>query len=320
MTPGLENTLLNDQARSELYDVCEVVDWKPLHSTPDSDTEIILASWGTPKLDKEFLEKLPNLKLVAYAAGTIKKIVSDDFWARDIPITSAAAANATAVAEYTVATMVYLTKNIRHAAMQYQNDTKEKFLQLRDSPVGFNDLSIGLIGASFVGREVIRLLKSYNVRIAVYDPYLSNDEAKSLGVEKMDLNNLVTWADVVSIHAPKLPETQNMIGREQFLLMKEGSFFINTARGTIVDYVALSEITPKKKIEVVLDVTDPDEPLPADNVLRKLDNVFITPHIAGSRGNEQQLMGSLAVDEIKRFVSGQKLSYQVHQEDLHRIA
>ena len=87
-----------------------------------------------------------------------------------------------------------------------------------------------------------------------------------------------------------------------------------------MDYEALAEITPRKNIEVVLDVTDPDEPLAEDSPLRKLDNVFITPHIAGSRGNEQQLMGTLAVDEIKRFVAGEPLIYQIRMEDLSRIA
>jgi phosphoglycerate dehydrogenase-like enzyme len=258
--------------------------------------------------------------MVAYAAGTIKKIVSDEFWALNIPIISAAAANAIAVAEYTVAAMVYLTKNIRHAADFYIDNDKDKFLELRDSPRGFNGLNIGLVGASYVGREVIRLLRSYNVKVAVYDPYLSSGEAEKLGVTKMELNQLVSWADVVSVHAPKLPETENLIGREQFELMKDGGFFINTARGTTVDHVALAEITPQKNIEVVIDVTDPYEPLPSESPLRKLNNVLITPHIAGSRGNEQQLMGTLAVEEIKQFVAGQPLHYQIRQEDLTRIA
>jgi phosphoglycerate dehydrogenase-like enzyme len=102
--------------------------------------------------------------------------------------------------------------------------------------------------------------------------------------------------------------------------MKDGSFFINTSRGSIVDYEALAEITPQRHIEVIIDVTDPNEPLPADSPLRKLDNVLITPHIAGSRGNEQQLMGTLAIDEIKRFVNEQPLLYEVRQDDLPRIA
>jgi phosphoglycerate dehydrogenase-like enzyme len=101
--------------------------------------------------------------------------------------------------------------------------------------------------------------------------------------------------------------------------MKESSFFINTARGTIVDYGALADITPQKNIEVVLDVTDPVEPLPATNRLRKLNNVFITPHIAGSRGNEQQLMGTLAIEEIIRYVTRQPLHHEVNQKDLPRI-
>lgn len=320
MTPGLEDTLFNQQARDELEKVCEVINWHPAQSQPYPDADIILASWGVPKLDKELLDAMPNLKMVSYAAGTIKKIVTDEFWERNIPINSAAAANAIAVAEYTVASMVFLTKNIRHAAALYKNDNKETFLALRDSPRGFNDINIGLVSASYVGREVIRLLHSYNVTIAVYDPYLSKEEAAELGVQKMELNTMLAWADVVSVHAPKLPETQNLIGREQLQFMKDDSFFINTSRGTIVDYEALAEITPQKHIEVVIDVTDPDEPLPSDSPLRELDNIFITPHIAGSRGNEQQLMGTLAVEEIKRFVTGQPLRYRVRQEDLPRIA
>lgn len=320
MTRGLEGALFNEQARAELNKISDVVSWEPIQNMPSNDIDIVIASWGTPKFDNDLLEKLPNLKMVAYAAGTIKKIVSEEFWDRDIPIISAAAANAIAVAEYTVATMVYMSKNIRQAAELYKSDNKVKFLELRDSPRGFNSLNVGLVGASYVGREVIRLLKSYNVKVAVYDPYLTKEEAVKLGVENMELNKLVSWADVVSVHAPKLPETQDLIGREQFQLMKKDSFFINTARGTIVDYEALAEITPQKNIEVVIDVTDPDEPLPAGSPLRKLDNVLITPHIAGSRGNEQQLMGTLVVEEIKRFVTGQSLAHQVRQEDLTRIA
>ena len=320
MTPALEDTLFNEKTKNELNEICDVISWKPIQGTPNSDVEIVLASWGSPIFDKAFLDTVPNLKMVAYAAGTIKKIVTDEFWEKDIKIIAAAAANAIAVAEYTVSAMVFLAKNDRHAAKLYTDDNKANFLKLRDEPVGFNGLNVGLIGASYVGREVIRLLGSYNVQIGVFDPHLSAEEAEKLDVIKMELNELHSWADVVSIHAPKLPETQNLIGREQFQLMKDGSFFINTARGTIVDYEAMAKITPQKNIEVVIDVTDPNEPLSADSPLRKLDNVLITPHIAGSRGNEQQLMGTLAVEEIKRFIAGQPLHYQISQEDLPRIA
>ena len=320
MTPGLEDTLFNEQARNNLNEICDVVRWKPTQGAASGYIDIILASWGCQKFDKEFLETVPNLKMVAYAAGTVKNIVTDEFWDQNIKITAAAAANAIAVAEYTVSAMVFMAKNVRHAAKRYTDDNKDNFLKLRDEPVGFNGLSIGLIGASYVGRGVIRLLGSYNVNVAVYDPYITSEEAEQLGVNKMELNQLVTWADVVSVHAPKLPETQNLIGREQFQLMKNGSFFINTARGTIVDYEALAEITPQKNIEVVIDVTDPDEPLSEDSPIRKLENVLITPHIAGSRGNEQQLMGTLAIEEIERFVTGRPLFYEIKKQDLPRIA
>jgi phosphoglycerate dehydrogenase-like enzyme len=318
MTSELEDTLFNDKTRRKLEEYCEVTSWIPRqHARIDAD--ILLASWGCPKIDKEFLEAMPSLKLVAYAAGTIKKIVSDEFWRRDIKITSAAAANAIAVAEYTVAAMVFMAKNMRHSSEQYRNDDKQVFLMLRNTPRGFNGLNIGLVGASHVGREVIRLLSSYNVKIAVYDPYLSDNEAAMLGAMKVELNELMSWSDVISVHAPKLPETEKIIGREQFLLMQDGSFFINTARGTIVDYEALADITPNKNIEVILDVTDPDEPLVSSSLLRQLPNVMITPHIAGSRGNEQQLLGTLAVDEIIRYITNEPLRHEVLQSELSRI-
>jgi phosphoglycerate dehydrogenase-like enzyme len=320
MAYGLQGTLFNDAARQELSKYCDVINWSPTQERPYPDSDILLASWGCPKFDKEFLDNMPSLRMVAYAAGTVKKIVSDEFWQRDIKITSAAAANAVAVAEYTVAAMVFMTKNVRHGSDQYISDNKQKFLTLRDMPRGFNGLSIGLVGASHVGREVIRLLKSYNVKVAVYDPYLAVDEATTLGVTKMALNDLMSWSDVVSIHAPKLTETEKLIGHEQLSLMQDGSFFINTARGTIVDYRALAEITPQKNIEVVIDVTDPDEPLIADSPLRHLPNVMITPHIAGSRGNEQQRMGTLAIEEVIRYVKGEPLRHGVLQSEIDHIA
>jgi phosphoglycerate dehydrogenase-like enzyme len=320
MTPGLEGSLFNEQARNNLNEICEVLSWVATQEPPYPDVDILLASWGTPKFDKDFLEAMPNLKMVAYAAGTIKKIVTDEFWARDIKITSAAAANAIAVAEYTVAAMVFMAKNVRHGSQQYVDDNKERFLTLRDMPRGFNGLNIGLVGASHVGREVIRLLKSYNLKVAVYDPFLTVEDAAILGVEKKELNDLMAWSDVVSVHAPKLPATEKLIGREQLSLMQDGSFFINTARGTIIDYEALAEITPQKNIEVIIDVTDPNEPLVANSPLRQLPNVMITPHIAGSRGNEQQLMGTLAIEEIIRYVKGEPLKHQVLQAELDHIA
>ncbi|MEO8785157.1 MAG: NAD(P)-dependent oxidoreductase, partial [Candidatus Saccharimonadales bacterium] len=245
MTSGLQENLFNRDARKQLEEYCQVLSWVPEQGILNTSTDILLASWGAPQFDAEFLKAVPNLKMIAYAAGTVKKIVTDDFWAKDIPITSAAAANAVAVAEYTVSAMVFMAKNIRHGSEQYASDDKQKFVALRDMPRGFNGLNVGIVGASHVGREVIRLLKSYNVQVAVYDPYLSKEEATTLAVQKMELNDFMAWSDVVSVHAPKLPETTHLIGREQLSIMKKGSFFINTARGTIVDYEALVEITPQ---------------------------------------------------------------------------
>lgn len=317
MTPSLQDALLDEATKGRLSAVC---DWQPVGLPLREDARIILASWGTPVLDANLLNQLPHLEMVAYAAGSIKPIVTDTFWDRNIIVSSAAAANAIAVAEYTVATMVFMAKSVQRIIRDYVDDDTSRFERLHGAPRGFNGLNIGLVGASHVGREVMRLLASYDVVVAVCDPYLTSDDAEALGVMKMELDELVSWADCVSLHAPQLPETAKMIGRKQLGLMKYGSYFINTARGTLVDYEALAEIAPQKAMTVMLDVTDPAEPLPANHPLRRLENVTITPHIAGSRGNEQQRLGALAVAEIERFVSNRPLLHRVRREDLPRIA
>jgi len=318
MTSGQEKTLFNDTAREELNKHCEVLSWEPFQGAVYPDCDIVLGSWGCPTFNAEVLQAMPSLKMIAYAAGTVKKIMTDAAWERGITITSAAVVNAIPVAEFTVATMVFMAKGVWQTSSHYR--TAADFESARTMLRGFNGLNVGLIGASYVGREVIRLLRSYDVNVAVYDPYLSEGEAQELGVKKMDLNQLMAWSDIVSIHAPKLPETDGLVGREQLMLMKDNSYLINTSRGTLLDSDAVIEITPQKNIAVFLDVTDPDEPLPEDHPLRKLENIVITPHTAGARGNEQQRMGTLEVEEIVRFVSEQPVRYGVQRSDLARVA
>ena len=185
--------------------------------------------------------------------------------------------------------------------------------------IGTNGVTIGLVGASRVGRQVIGLLKNLDARVLVYDPYLTAVEAAELGVETVGLDQLCALSDVVSIHAPDIAETRGIIGAQQLALMKDGTLVINTARGALIDAAALTAELVSGRLDAYLDVTDP-EPLPADSVLHTLPNVVLTPHIAGAMGNEIHRLGSHAVTEVRRLSEGLPLAYPVLAADLARIA
>jgi phosphoglycerate dehydrogenase-like enzyme len=153
----------------------------------------------------------------------------------------------------------------------------------------------------------------------VYDPYLDRDEARALGVESVDLPTLLGRSDVVSLHAPLLAETRQLLGAREFALMRDGATFINTARGAIVDQEALVRELVRGRINGVLDTTEP-EVLPPESPLYRLPNVFLTPHIAGSLGSEVERLADHIVDEVERFVAGTGLRYGVPFEALPRLA
>ena len=131
----------------------------------------------------------------------------------------------------------------------------------------------------------------------------------------MDLPELLRRSDIVSLHAPALPETHHLIGAEQLALMPDGATLVNTARGALVDTAALEREALTGRLSAILDVTDP-EPLPATSVLHDLPNVMLTPHIAGSLGSEARRMSDHALDELARLVAGEPVRSPVTREQL----
>jgi phosphoglycerate dehydrogenase-like enzyme len=276
------------------------------------DAMVAISGWGTPKFDAEQLAAAPHLKLVAHSAGTVKTIVSDALYDRGIRVTTAAGANAAPVAETTVAMMAVMLKRIPWLLGSHGD--KEIIHQI--GPIReLRDLSVGIISASRVGREVIRLLKSYpRLRVLVYDPYLESDQAAALGVELASLDD-VCRCDVLSVHGPNIPETRHMLSSRTLGLLPDHAILINTSRGSLIDEAALVAEVQKRPLYVYLDVTDPEPPLP-DSPLRDQPNILLTPHIAGAMNQGRRDMGRLAIDETIRFLTGQPLQHEVTREML----
>jgi phosphoglycerate dehydrogenase-like enzyme len=281
------------------------------------EVELIFSGWGCPVMTEELLAYAPNLKAVFYGAGSIRYLITEAFWKRGIQITTAYRANDIPVSEFTLAQIILSLKRY----WQHIRMVKEQQLWWEHLPVaGTYGSTVGLISLGMIGSLVAEKLKLLDVKVIAYDPYISVEKARNLGVELSTLENIFREADVVSLHTPWLPETEGLITKAHFTLMKEGATFINTSRGAIISEDDLAAVLLQRQdLYALLDVTWP-EPPETTSILRSLPNVIISPHIAGSMNRECQRNGQFVVEEIKRFLSGKPLVYQVTNESIGIMA
>ncbi|GIG56816.1 glycerate dehydrogenase [Longispora fulva] len=291
--------------------------------------EVLLTGWGCPTIDAEFLAGAPRLRAVVHAAGSVKGHVTDAVYAAGILVSSAAEANARPVAEYTLAALVLAAKRAFGAARDLRNG-HDGHRHAPGEATGLTGCVVGVVGASRVGRLVIAMLADYGVEVLVADPYADPAEFRAAppggggaagggGATLVDLDTLCRRSDIVTVHAPSLPETHHLLDARRLDLLRDGAVVINTARGALIDTAALTRHCAAGRLDAVLDVTDP-EPLPLDHPLLVLPNVLVTPHIAGVRGRELRLLGAYAVADIERYAAGLPLRGAVRHADLARMA
>lgn len=289
-----------------------------------AEADILLAAWGTPSLTRERLARAPKLRMVAYAASSVRAVAPAEFWeTSDILITTAASAMAVPVAEFTYAAIIMCGKDVFRLRDEHRVERGTGGFGSRRGMslpyLGNHSRKVGIVGASRIGRLVMEMLTRGKFEIAAYDPFLSVEDAAAIGATKMELDELLAWSDVVSLHAPILPETRHMIGARELALLADHAIFINTARGWLVDHDALLAEALSGRLRILIDTPEP-EPLPTDSPFYDLPNVVLTPHIAGALGNELRALSDLAITEIERFVAGQAALHPVHKQDMERMA
>ncbi|MFF9402052.1 MULTISPECIES: hydroxyacid dehydrogenase [unclassified Streptomyces] len=328
MGPGIADRLLADRHRTRLAALTRTDPYLVAHDLTDpspevaaafAEAEVLFTCWGATPLTAEVLAAAPRLRAVVHAAGSVKHHITDACWERGIAVTSAAGANALPVAEFTLAAILFANKRVLHSADRYRALRAEHdwLAELGDS--GNYRRTVGVIGASRIGRRVIELLRPFDLDVLLYDPYVDEAEAARLGVRLTSLDELCAGSSVVSVHAPQLPETHHLIGAAQLSAMATGTTLINTARGSLVDEEALLPELVSGRLHAVLDVTDPELP-PADSPLYELPNVLLTPHVAGSLGGELHRMADQALDELERYTQGKPFADPVRAGVLTRSA
>ncbi|MEU9383942.1 hydroxyacid dehydrogenase [Streptomyces sp. NPDC048279] len=280
--------------------------------------EVLVTGWGCPTLDTAALDAMPALRAVLHAAGSVKGFTTPEVWRRGILVSSAAAANALPVAEYTLAMILLAGKDVFASRDLLRSRRGHPYGGIVPG-IGNYHRRVGVVGASRIGRRLIELLRPHDLVVSLADPYVDEAEAARLGVPLLPLDELLRTSDIVTVHAPQTPETHRLVGARELALMPDGSVLINTARGSLVDHDALAGQLRAGRLTAILDVTDP-EPLPADSPLFDLPNAFLTPHLAGSQGNELARLGLTVVTEAERLTAGDGLRYGVDPSILERAA
>lgn len=312
---------LQEKLGTELDFIAPIKSMEELEARKEETKKVdyIFSTWGMLPLTKEQItEYFPNLKSVFYAAGTVQYFARP-FLELGISVHSAWRANGVPVAEITVAQIILSNKGFyRRRVLKREDWTSHDPNYLYP---GNYKTRVGILGAGMIGSRVIELLRPYDLELLVFDPFLSDERAVAMGVKKTSMEEIFKTCHVISNHIANKPETVGIISRELLEMMDESATFINLGRGAQVDMQALmDEMIAHPNRTALLDVTDPEEPPREDSPLYSIENIFITPHIAGSIGYETHRMADYMYDEYKKVAAGEAPVHSVSLEMLATMA
>lgn len=281
------------------------------------DADAIITAWGSPRVDLSVIENAPRLRIIAHAAGSVKYLFAPEIWDAGIVITNAGSAIALYVGEFTLLAALTMLRTLPKFSWGVPENAWDGIPS--DGWETLVGKTVGLIGLGNTARSFLRFLAPFRCRVLAYDPYISGERARELGVQLAALEEVLAQSKVISLHAPITDETRGMLGARELKLIPDGAVFINTARGILVDHDALTSELRTGRFKAVLDVTYP-EPLPADHPLRSLPNVLITPHVAGPTRDGRRDLFRCVVDDLKLFWEGKTPRNLVTKEMLATMA
>ncbi len=277
------------------------------------EVEACITGWGSIPFDDELLNEAKKLKILFHTAGTVRGLY-DKAVARDLRMTSNAATNAIPVAEFILGIILSGLKGVYQYQERFHRRRKAAWNRDISISPGYYKTAIGIISLGHIGYRLLKLLENFEFKVLVYSNHLSVSEANRLSVKKVSLDDVMSQSNAVVLCAPDLPQNRHMINAQRLALMKDNALFINVARGALVDEVALVNELRRGRITAFLDVTDP-EPSEEEYPFYALPNCILTPHIAGSFGNECYRLGKATLDEVKRYLKGEPLESELSLDE-----
>ena len=283
-----------------------------------AEVEVIFSGWYSPVLDAEFLRAAPRLRAFFYAAGSVKGVVTDAVWDRQIRVASAWGVNGAAVADYTVGAILFSLKQGFASATAVRRARRFERSAL---PAGVCGSTVAVIGLGAAGGAVCTKLHPFGMKICAHDPFVTVAAARDLGVQSMvSLEEAFAAAQVVSLHLPANEKTRGLVRGDHLRSMPPGATLINTARGMVIrEDEMIAALRARPDLTAILDVTDPEPPT-ADSPLYDLPNVVLTPHIAGALDRDSGLLAQCVIEEFDRWLSGAPLKWEISRKNAEHLA
>lgn len=267
--------------------------------------DVCVTGWGCPQLEADVVASADDLELLAHTGGSVATIASEAVYDAEIAVVSANDVMAEFVAEHVLGAILTRFRRLGdlNAAMHRGRTDPDSY-----AIESLHGSTIGLVGLGTIGRYLLEHLRSFDVAVQVYDPYIDDDELDEFPfVARTDLETALS-SEIVSLHAARTPETVGMLDAEELALIPDGALFVNTARAELVVEDALLDELRSGRFSAILDVFH-EEPLPDDHELRDLENVFLTPHVGGSQIRPP--LTESVIDDIERYRNGDPLEHEI---------
>ncbi|HEY8498184.1 MAG TPA: phosphoglycerate dehydrogenase [Limnochordales bacterium] len=272
--------------------------------------DVVAAIVGLDSVDRRVVEAAPLLRVIARYGSGYDRVDVAACTQRGIPVTVTPDANTVAVAEYTLALLLSLARHVpeHHRMVLEGRWTPRRGVELAGR-------RLGVVGLGRIGQAVARRASALGMDISYYDVVRQGPDVESaLGVRWMELDALLAWADVITLHAPHTPGAPPLIGRRELARMRPGALLVNTARGELVDEVALAEALESGHLGGAAVDVFAQEPPPASHPLLHAPRVILSPHAAAQTEEAQRRMADAAVEAVLDVLGGRRPRHVVNPE------
>lgn len=293
------------------WTLCQVTDSSGISRL--AGAEALITTWDSPFLSSEAIKHLPSVKIIAHCGGEVKKRFDRSLF-RKLVIVNTAEPMARPTAEMGATFLMYLARNVDHYRDALRKNSLRIYDEVHVSGGGAESLlggEVGMIGFGRIGRALVEMLRGFDVRWRVYDPFAPKELATKMPVQFDSLDRVLKQSSLLVLTAAATEKTRHLINRERLGMLPDGAAVINIARGSLVDLDALTLEVKHGRLRCALDVTDPMEPLPAHHPLRSLNGAIVTPHVGGGGVQTRVAMADAAMDELQRFFRGEAVRHRV---------
>jgi len=280
----------------------------------------LITTWDSPRFSEDLLRLAPQLRIIAHCGGEVKSRFARSLF-EQLTITAAPVPMARATAELGATLLLYAARNVDFYRSELRKRSNHIYqdLHLHGSSEWLIGREVAMIGFGRIGRALVDLLRGFDLRWLVYDPYAPRFLAKDYPVRFASLPTLLSRAHLLVLTAALTEETRGILSRENLARLPSGAVVINIARGGLLDLAALTKEVRRRRLRCALDVTDPAEPLPVGHALRTLPGAIVTPHMAASRRQVRREMAEVVMKDLGNFFRGNAVDNRVTTAMLDRM-